>query len=942
MDSDSRKRVMRSLELAEGRFKRDKYNVEPLLRSKADTRMDAQVTTERSISSVDLPNNSGINEQVGIHSAGVPRSTQVPTNLPVVPQSSSPSVDNSQMEESLPCETKPSPSALGGDPRAIYPDVAAPESLPGIESRAAAHGGASVTQYLEIVTCAGNDLGQTQPPANAVGAGPVGVEISPSEPTTTSKATDINIAVPTEEAISQSQALKYMDVDIPPNSAESSISGWIEQPVPQQTQEPSKEASTKKDLKRAVPGLTDQSVDALKFGPLQDVSDLLQGAADMYITEKAINKEYEALRQRLQALHKFLERFNVGILPEVASKINGIHEYVGRELSSLRNTQSGERDRFLEYNFLACCRRIQDYMDGLALDTSPLVWNIEEEQSKHRLSTSLRIGRIEEENSRDGMFSWVSRLPSSPSAWYDASAGVELKRRGCTPGTRTDVLANLLAWAGGNNADAVYWLNGMAGTGKTTIAYSICKELASTGQLAASFFCSRLRQECRDVNLIIPSIAYQLARFSPQFQSALSAVIEKDRGAHHKVLDQQFEALIMKPLLAVLAAGSLVTRRMVVVIDALDECDNRDSTRTILKLLLNKAVDLPIKFIVSSRPEPQIREEMTNERVRSRLVLHELDTGNVRTDIKTYLQDELKSMKPPPEEAQIAALVDRAGILFIYAATAVRYIGYGNFRNAAARLRTLLDGSPTKKTRKYEEIDQLYMIILDAALGDHALEEDEKDDMQQVLHTVICAREPLTVRDLSELLQIKNVERVRAAIQPLWSVLHVIGANELVTTLHASFPDFMFVLTRSKTYHCDWATHQLKLAESCIERINLTWPQFNICGLESSYLPDHSVHGIEERVVHAISSDLLYACRYWAEHLVAAIPAPKLAAQLEVLLATKLLLWLEVLNLTHHIEAAPATVKQAEAWCIKNDCSPELVRLSHDAWRFTATFAMNP
>ncbi|KEP45879.1 vegetative incompatibility protein HET-E-1, partial [Rhizoctonia solani 123E] len=212
-----------------------------------------------------------------------------------------------------------------------------------------------------------------------------------------------------------------------------------------------------------------------------------------------------------------------------------------------------------------------------------------------------------------------------------------LKRRECTPGTRVSVLANLLKWAGSSSMDTVYWLNGMAGTGKTTIAYSVCKELSDNRKLAASFFCSRLRQECRDVNMIIPSIAYQLARFSPLFQSALSVFLEEDQDVHHKVLNEQFEVLIRKPLLVVLASDPLVPSRMVVVIDALDECDNRESTRSILNTLLSKTVDLPIKFIVSSRPEPQIRDQMTRERVISRLVLHELDIGDVETDIERYV-----------------------------------------------------------------------------------------------------------------------------------------------------------------------------------------------------------------------------------------------------------------------------------------------------------------
>ncbi|KAG8717830.1 hypothetical protein FRC11_003685, partial [Ceratobasidium sp. 423] len=148
----------------------------------------------------------------------------------------------------------------------------------------------------------------------------------------------------------------------------------VEQLAPgQPRQGPLRETSTKKGLKKAVTGLVGQAANALKVGPLKDVSDLLQGIADMYITEREVNKEYEALRQRLQALHRVLEeRFNKDTAPEMVAKMNGIREFIERELRSLKNQQSGEQHRPLlgaqkkEDDFLVCCRQIQEYMDRLA------------------------------------------------------------------------------------------------------------------------------------------------------------------------------------------------------------------------------------------------------------------------------------------------------------------------------------------------------------------------------------------------------------------------------------------------------------------------------------------------------------------------------------------------------------------------------------------------
>ncbi|KAH7339330.1 hypothetical protein B0J17DRAFT_627457 [Rhizoctonia solani] len=261
---------------------------------------------------------------------------------------------------------------------------------------------------------------------------------------------------------------------------------------------------------------------------------------------------------------------------------------------------------------------------------------------------------------------------------------------------------------------SVYWMNGMAGTGKTTIAYSLCQGLEIGYKLAASFFCSRALPECRDVNRVIPSIAYQLARFSHPFRFALCGTLEKDPDIYTRLPRLQFDALIVRPLLQV---KNTLPDSLVVIIDALDECENKDSTGRILEVLLTKSANLPVKFVVSSRPEPEVRNEMTkqNDQTKSRVVLHELDREAVQADIETYL-------RAKPTEYQIAGLVQRAGILFIYAATVVRYIGYNDFQgNTRARLANVLSSAGSTE-KKHKEIDELYTTILRAALDNPELE----------------------------------------------------------------------------------------------------------------------------------------------------------------------------------------------------------------------------
>ncbi|CAE6534658.1 unnamed protein product, partial [Rhizoctonia solani] len=271
----------------------------------------------------------------------------------------------------------------------------------------------------------------------------------------------------------------------------------------------------KTSLKKIATGLIMQAADTAKIGPLNEIFDLMQSFGDMCIMEGTAKNEHEALQQRLQAMLKILDKHSGGDdLPMTTLNITEIREFIENELSSIENKQNGkQRGQFRmakgeEERFLACCSRVQGFMDELTLDTRLLthaeINKMREEQTQNHLLTGALIDEIKESQLKDQISSRVSRLPSSSSACYNSRAGEELKRRGCTPGTRIDVLANLLSWVdGASNNGGVYWLNGMAGTGKTTIAYSVCKELDSGLELAASFFCSRLREECRDVNVII-------------------------------------------------------------------------------------------------------------------------------------------------------------------------------------------------------------------------------------------------------------------------------------------------------------------------------------------------------------------------------------------------------------------------------------------------------
>jgi nucleoside-triphosphatase THEP1 len=486
-----------------------------------------------------------------------------------------------------------------------------------------------------------------------------------------------------------------------------------------------------------------------------------------------------------------------------------------------------------------------------------------------------------------------------------------VKRRGCTVETRKNILKDIQDWAEDPNSTRVYWMSGMAGTGKTTILFSLCEWLSKKRRLGANYFCSRISASCRDVNTIVPTLAYQLARYSPAFRSTLCKVLEENPEASKLDVKWQFEKLLQVPMQAVETA---MPEGVVVVIDALDECDDGDAFRLFLETLLKLAVDLPIKFLVTSRPEPAIREKMLAPGYsRSVLHLHDIEEWIVEGDIKMYLTEALGPMSPPPSSNDVECLAKRAGKLFIYAATAVRYIHPGDPGvNSNARLRTMLR-MDSRSTKQHDELNELYTNILSAAVDPNHLEEKEMNDIWLTLRTVVCAKEPMSVETLASLLSLTE-EDVRFSLEPLRSILHVQDSTYgLVSPFHASFPDYLFDKLRSGSFHCEVTKHSEVLANFCFDLMKGQL-RFNICKLESSFVFDEDVLDLQDRIKKFISPALSYACRYWGEHLREGNFTDTVNEKLVEFLTHRLLFWMEVLNLERGMVIGTDMLRQVQTW----------------------------
>ncbi|QRV86917.1 CHAT domain protein [Ceratobasidium sp. AG-Ba] len=509
----------------------------------------------------------------------------------------------------------------------------------------------------------------------------------------------------------------------------------------------------------------------------------------------------------------------------------------------------------------------------------------------------------------------LNRLPYSVEARYRAATKDGLAREVCTPNTRVNVLDQLKHWTTDTRNGGVFWLNGMAGTGKTTISASLCEYLESTQRLAASFFCSRQLPTCRDINKIIPSISYQLTAFSLPFRFALSRVLERDPDAYNQAVTQQYAKLVAEPLNR---AACAIPDNLIIAIDALDECDNVVGIRQILDALLSDAWQLPLRFFIASRPEPYIMSTLRRAKGSiTELRLHEMDPLGVNADIRVYLNDRLRHTNI--SSSGLEALACQSGALFIYAATAVHHLGSFNF-STLTRLPYILNSSHASTNYGSEGLNNLYTHILGAAFHNSGLRVNEQMEMGMLLQTVIYAQQPMTVDVISEILTLDKEDSVLPLLQHLLSVLRIYEPDGLVTILHESFLEHRHDQSRSQEFWRDPYVENGRLAQQCAQQLISSELCFHICESEPSHLAYHGIGNQLQTVRDNITAGLIYACCHLANHLELAKPSQPLIDALSTLVATRLVLWIEVLNLIGRIDVATQALDKLFTWCEKTNC----------------------
>lgn len=471
----------------------------------------------------------------------------------------------------------------------------------------------------------------------------------------------------------------------------------------------------------------------------------------------------------------------------------------------------------------------------------------------------------------------------------------------CLPGTRTEILSQIREWASSPNDRCIFWLNGIAGTGKSTISRTLADSFSRSKLLGASFFFKRGERDRGNARKLFPTIARQLAISIPQITPVLQATVRDNPGIITKGMREQFEKLLLQPLQS-LELLKIPIHTRVIVIDALDECEGDDDIRLILQLLpqLQNLTAMRLRVLLTSRPDLPIRLGFLRiaDNDHRDFFLHDIPLEVIKHDISLFFDCRLREIRTErflptdwPGDESLQQLVALSVPLFIFAATICRVFEEPDWHPIDSLAMIL------SRQNDQSKLDGTYLPVLDRLLSRQQEKYKEKfiSEFRQVIGAIMILESPLSVISLSKLLDLPK-RLIHLRLDPLHSVLRVpIKETVPVRLFHLSFRDFLLdPETRTKTpFWVDREAMHHKLTIQCLRTCqNL---RKNICGLASDGTQRAEIG--RQTIDDCLPPELQYSCRYWVHHITQCMEQNGVMDDALLFLQNHFLHWVEAMSL---------------------------------------------
>lgn len=492
----------------------------------------------------------------------------------------------------------------------------------------------------------------------------------------------------------------------------------------------------------------------------------------------------------------------------------------------------------------------------------------------------------------------LARLPVVTGAQHDSYSATNLSA--CLQGTRVDLLEDINRWVDDYTSECLFWLQGIAGEGKSAVAKTVATNLQCNNKLGASFFFKSDDIERADARRFFTTIAAQLAQRIDGMKAHIVDILDKQLTGYDKSIQSQFEDLIEIPLRKMNLQSSHSS--FIIVVDALDECCETD-IKHVIELLARCEV-FGIRSLITSRPDAPVKKIFADlKRQQYRLiVLRDHTRGTIHHDIALFLEGQFEQLRKGMTASQsdwpgrdvIQALTQRSVPLFIFAATVCAFIAKDDFFGPDEQLEAVL--AETSEDR----LSQTYLPVLKRLLKEQTPKQVPAiiGEFRNLVGPVVLSAEPMPVDFVIKLAGLKSRQQLRARLSRLHSVLHVgIDVNEENQTIHPfhlSFRDFLVKPDEPHDFQIDERRAHASIANTCFSLMMEPGRlRQDICAVSK---PGTRRRDVDTRLINDhISPDLAYACRYWLYHQVRSGQMLDESHQIYEFLTRHFLYWFEAM-----------------------------------------------
>jgi hypothetical protein len=393
----------------------------------------------------------------------------------------------------------------------------------------------------------------------------------------------------------------------------------------------------------------------------------------------------------------------------------------------------------------------------------------------------------------------------------------------------------------------VYYCTSLRNPGWLPVSHSIAELCDIHNRLAGSFFFFRGAGDRSRIARFIPTLAYQLSVFVPATKPFMQSVLQGDPLIIRQALSYQFMKLMVEPILSARNYNLAPANPMVVVIDGLDECDDKELMAQFIEIITNACqVDhqFPFRIFFTSRVEEHLRKKLEATAARSSIYPLVMQHYDASDDIRKFFQSRFSTIYeencrlmqnvslPWPSDWDLQTLVQKASGSFIFASTLINFVDDGS---------DLPHRKLPMALTVHAGLDPLYIQVLSAA--------PHSPHFERIIKTIILLKSPQSITFLGHLLQLETAD-VLQALLGIQSILMIPADNDHpIELFHTSLREFLTTESRSDAFFIGPAGH-IDIMIDCLE-LMLIPPEDGVvfAGETQEYVSDNWCHHFDQALI---------------------------------------------------------------------------------------------